>query len=97
MNGEHYHIIEFFRDKIALRKIPPLQEHPYNKRLVQGYRHYRLYKPPKTVIKQYGLYFAPCWDDIFNLKAIPIGQNNVFVIRMDQILLLLVVTTCQIV
>ena len=31
LNGEHYHIIEFFRDKIALRKIPPLVEHPYNK------------------------------------------------------------------
>ena len=35
-----------------------------------------MYKPPKTIIKQYGLYFAPCWDNIFNLKATPIGQKQ---------------------
>ena len=54
-----------------------MQEHPYNTRL-KAWTHttHRLYKPPLTVIKQYGLYFAPCWDNIFNLKATPIGTKQ---------------------
>ena len=96
LNGKHYNIIEFFRDKMALRKIPPLIEHPYNTLLSQD-TPYKLYKPPKTIIKKYGLYFSPFFIDVFDFKKLSLVKNREYIIVPVKLLILIVVTIWQIV